>query len=124
MGGNANAARLYLGGKGGNRVPKPNKNAGVETIEKYIRAKYEHGQWLNENFKLTPKTRPTKPGAPKTSKPTRAPEKLISALESSSWAPTPTATPVRPPPEAKAPVSAPVSADTDFFSMFDMKPTV
>merc|ERR1739848_173835 len=98
--GNANAARLYLGGKGARRVPKPDKNAGVDAIEKYIRAKYEHGQWLNEAFTLAPKAQPTKPQVAKTSKATRStrPEKLISALESSSWAPTPTVTPLRPPP--------------------------
>lgn len=127
--GNNNAARLYLGGKGGNRVPKPNKNAGVETIEKYIRAKYERGEWLNNKFTLAPKPKAAKPSAPKTSTTSRPghSQKLVSALENSSWTPTQTVAALAPPPAAKAAVTAPaqtVGPDTDFFSMFDMKPTI
>ena len=127
--GNANAARLYLGGKGGNRVPKPNKNAGVETIEKYIRAKYERGQWLNLKFTLAPKKQAARQSAPKASKATRPghSQKVVSALESSSWTPTQTVAPLIAPPPAKtafAATTTTVGPDTDFFSMFDMKPTI
>jgi len=127
--GNANAARLYLGGKGGNRVPKPNKNAGVEAIEKYIRAKYERGQWLNDKFTLAPRKQAPKPSAPKVSKPVRTAhsQKLVSALENSSWTPTQTVAPRIAPPPAKKAVTTTATAvgpDTDFFSMFDMKPTI
>lgn len=130
MMGNANAARLYLGGKGGNRVRKPDRNAGVEVIEKYIRAKYEEGRWLNPAFTLAPKTRPAKATVATTKKPTRTStesNKLFAALENSSWTTTtPTVASIRPPPTS-APATAPtttVSPDTDFFSMFDMKPAI
>lgn len=129
--GNANAARLYLGGKGGNRVQKPNKNAGVEVIEKYIRAKYEEGRWLNPAFTLAPKTRAAKPPATTAKRSTKGgsteSNKLFTALENSSWTTTtPAVTSIRPPAPTSAPVAPTtnVSPDTDFFSMFDMKPTI
>lgn len=126
--GNINAAKLYLGKNGGNRVPKPSKNAGVEAIEKYIRAKYEHGKWLNEAFTLTRKTAPTKKKLAAANRSTRS-SHIISELQSSSWSSTQPATSLRPPPvaaptTAAAPAPASVGPDTDFFSMFDMKPTI
>merc|ERR1711964_389785 len=96
-----------------------------------IRAKYEEGRWLNPAFTLARKTRPAKPAAATTKKSTKGgstkSNELFTALESSSWTTTtPTVTSIRPPPTS-APATAPttnVSPDTDFFGMFDMKPTI